>query len=125
VVCVDYATEKSTVVEAGDEKTIGAVTVTVHASREAAQSRAAGKGSVVNVSAAPPPPRRSPPVVTPSASAADAHPRAPASGAELTRSSVAAPPPPKPRARPEAPPSAGEKNVVRPIPLPPPPKKKL
>jgi len=144
VVCVDYSTETSAVVEPGDEKTIGAVTVTVRASRQASGAPAGGK-------AVPPPrPRKAPAVaipappgtIAPSATAAgrilsapppkttlSGTPTSPAAGAaegDAPSHPIAAPPPPAPRSsqpRPPSPPVAGQPQVIRPIPPPPPPSK--
>jgi len=148
VVRVDYATETSTVVEPGDEKTIGAVTVTVRASRQVA-------GAPAGKAVPPPPPRTSPPVavpappgtVAPSATAPSRvlsvpPPRTAVPGTQSSPASptaeghaptpvaapshpIAAPPPPAPRSsqpRPPSPPAAGSPQVIRPIPPPPPPK---
>jgi Ca-activated chloride channel family protein len=146
VVCVDYATETSTVVEPGDEKIIGAVTVTVRASHQAAGAPAgvataaplprtlrpavpAPPGTVAPTATIPPrvmsapPPRAAAPRPAVVASNDD---NAPAAQAVNARP-LAAPPPPAPkpaRERPLAPSDLGPPQVVRPIPPPPPPREK-
>ncbi|MHB8736838.1 MAG: hypothetical protein ACYC6M_16165, partial [Terriglobales bacterium] len=139
VVCIDYATETSAVVEPSDEKTIGAVTVTVRASRQAAGAPAAKvvppppprtlpaaipapPGTVAPSATAPgrvltaPPPRTAvPPTTTHRPATASASPASSANSA--APSQPIAPPPPAPRA-------AGDQQAVRPIPPPPPPSEK-
>lgn len=130
VVCVDYATETSEIVEPGSEKEIGGVTVTVRASRKAASDgEGAATGPGAGMSIPPPPPPRSSHPATP------APPGTIAPGAKSpTRTPVAPPPPPavQPKSDPprqdtpstSVPASAEAPHVIRPVPPPPPPHKK-
>ncbi|HUY32919.1 MAG TPA: vWA domain-containing protein [Pirellulales bacterium] len=128
VVCVDYATETSAVVEPGDEKTIGAVTVTVRASRQAAGGMPSWAGlsrpscaedglarpahgesaPATGKPAPPPPPRTSRPAAIPAPPGAIA-PAAAAPGRVLSAPAPRTAPPPVPSRPPALPttPAAG------------------
>lgn len=123
VECVDFATERSSIVAADSEQTVGGVRVVVRASH----SMAAGGAAPRHVST-PPPPRAERP-------SAPAPPGALAPGAKSPARTLAAPAPhapaPTPTAPPPAhppaqspsaaPPSGGAARVVHPVPPPPPP----
>jgi Ca-activated chloride channel family protein len=151
VICVDYATESSTVAEPGDEKMIGAVTVTVRASRQTAEAPVgvattapppriarsatpAPPGTVAPSAAAPgrvltaPPPRSAAPRTdVPPAAASPTSDGKSSSAPAFGLHPLTAPPPPVPkptRERPPAPSDSGNPHAVRPIPPPPPPREK-
>jgi Ca-activated chloride channel family protein len=124
VMCTDYATEQSTAVLAGDEKTVGNVTVQVCASR---QARPAGESpATAPLRAAPPPPQRKPAHAPP----ANSPPAKPAIGSPAPAKPPAAggsPPvggaPPPPPAKVKLPPGAPSQQTLRPGPPPPPSKR--
>lgn len=130
VVCVDYATEMSEIVEPGSEKEIGAVTVIVRASKKAAAQGAEGAtGRGAGMSIPPPPP---PKTTRPSA---PPPPGSLAPGAQSPARTPVTPPPPaavhvkdNPSVQNspanETPGSPGAPRVIRPVPPPPPPHKK-
>ncbi len=128
VVCVDYATELSEVVEPGSEREIGGVTVIVRASRKAAPSNTIGPGTSPGAGMSiptPPPPKTTRPATPPPPGSLTPGAKTPA------RAPVAPPPatPPKGKAPvPESattspPASPGAPRVIRPVPPPPPHKK--
>lgn len=120
VECVDFATERSSIVAVDSEQTVGGVRVIVRASHGMAGG---GLATVKHVSAppaprtarasAPAPPDALPPgAKSPARTLAAPAPHAPATG-------PAAPPAAHPPAPP--PPASGGPRVVRPVPPPPPP----
>ncbi len=127
VVCVDFATEKSTHVEPGYEQDIGGVRVVVRGSHQLGAVAPTGPGQAMKV--APPP---APKVARPSAAPP---PDAIAPDAKAPARTLSAPPPPprkappssgtapaQPAPMPAAP--SGETRTIRPVPPPPPPHKK-
>jgi Ca-activated chloride channel family protein len=130
VVCVDFATEKSTPVAPGHEQDVGGVRVIVRGSHRAeggVDSGSPGQAMPGQVrSVAPPPP---PKVVHASA---PPPPDAIAPDAKAPARTLTAPPPPPRKAgsakvsapNPPAPTPQGETRVIRPVPPPPPPRKK-
>jgi Ca-activated chloride channel family protein len=125
VVCVDYATEKTSIVDPGDQRTIGHVTVTVRQSAkpggglEAAADVASAAAAGPLPPAAPPPRTpRSPAAAAPSAPAA---PQSAAPAAAVPRSAAPAAPPPHKRGSPSSgSASAGPATPAAPRPADPP-----
>jgi Ca-activated chloride channel family protein len=144
VMCLDYATETSTVVQPGDQRVIGHVTVTVRAAHEKAAAASADAAIAAPVPAAPaaPPPARIKSPSTPPVSPAPAAPAppAPAPAAVAPGATLPAPPPHKraapaadtPQPKPAAPaaptapatPVAPATPAGSPLAPPPPPRKK-
>lgn len=127
VECVDFATERSHVVQPDEEQDVGSVKVVVRASRHAAALIGDGHTSAPGMRSAPPPPPR---VNRPSAAPP---PDAIAPGATAPARTLTAPPPrthtappppgPSPPSSPPSPPATSAKTI-RPLPPPPPPHKK-
>jgi hypothetical protein len=125
VVCVDYATETSSVLEAGHEQQVGGVTVTVRASRKASAGGADASAPPGGMAVPAPPPARTSRPSTPAPPGAIQ----PSTGAPVK---VASPPPPRAAANnapaapasSTAPPASLDKpRVIHPVPPPPPPHK--
>lgn len=129
VECVDFATERSHVVQPDEEQDVGSVKVVVRASRGAAISSSAGDGHSPSPgmrAAPPPPPRVNRPAAAPPPDAIAPGATAPARtlSAPPPRTHAAPPPPsPSPPTSPSSPPAASPKTI-RPLPSPPPPHKK-
>jgi Ca-activated chloride channel family protein len=94
VECIDYATEKATLVKPGDQRVIGNLTVTVRSSTESNAARSATKmpGPAV-VPPVPPAPQRTKPAPQPSSSATT--PGVPTTKSPPPRCAPPPPPPPK------------------------------
>jgi Ca-activated chloride channel homolog len=128
IVQVDFATEKSTPVESGFEQQVGPLRVIVRGSQRAAGNRGASSPSQVTSVAPPPPAKTTRPSLAPPPDAIAPDAKAPA------RTLSAPPPPPRKTVTPaptsgpanhsSTPVSPAETRVIRPVPPPPPPRKK-
>jgi hypothetical protein len=126
VTFVDFATEKSQQVEIGHEQEIGGVRVIVRGSRDHHQDGAPGAPAPATHIAPPPAPNVARPSAPAPPDAIAPEAKAPA------RTLTAPPPPPRKAAAPAPPPSAPASQpappagtrVIRPVPPPPPPRKK-
>jgi Ca-activated chloride channel family protein len=98
VECIDYATEKSTRVQPGDERVVGNVTVTVRASTTTQVANSVSKNTTrPSVSAVPPPPQKAKDGAAVSTTPARF---ATSSKPEIVRTVKPPPPPPPPKRRP-------------------------
>jgi Ca-activated chloride channel family protein len=127
IVYVDFATEKSASVQAGDEREVGGVRVIVRSSQRADAQLDAGAPGRMSQVAAPPPPKTARPSAAPPPDTIAPDAKAPA------RTLSAPPPPPRKPAPSATAPSATssspvmpptETRVIRPLAPPPPPHKK-
>ena len=136
VVCLDYATETSSVVQPGDEKQVGSVTVTVRTSRAKAGSSTAGSAGAASPVAGqskvqtPPPPRKAktspaapaPPDALAAQTSAEDDAAPPAQGKPLPKSADS---PATGGSETGTPARSGpQTRSVRPVPPPPPPRRK-